>query len=311
MFSGDLVLISSPLGCFQGRTRADLESSLGEQKLSGVRSNEGEAATYGIYYDDSEYDYMQHLRGVGEGGGDGSSTLVEAPRRNDVKGKGRAVIALRDAAENEEEQTYKDYLESTIDEGGLQPDMDPALREVLEALDDEAYVDDDGNSDAEGGDLFDSLLHGKGDYREPSQSQSGGAAKASVDSASTFEDQVRGSKAAKGEDSDDDFSDDGDEDDLASEGGDTIAELRAASMRRPPRQHMSDRRSVASGSAFSMSSSSMFRNDGLRTLDDRFDQVSRCHCLSCVFNLAISYQTADDKNLAVARSGRSAVRGGL
>lgn len=31
-----------------------------------MRENEGEAANYGIYYDDTSYDYMQHLREVGE-----------------------------------------------------------------------------------------------------------------------------------------------------------------------------------------------------------------------------------------------------
>ena len=65
-------------------------------------------------------------------------------------------------------------------------------------------------------------------------------------------------------------SDDEDDEDELSEGGDTIAELRAASARRPPRKPVG--RSQA-GSQFSMTSSAMFRNEGLRTLDDQFDQV--------------------------------------
>ena len=34
------------------------------QEGPNARKNIGEAALYGIYYDDTEYDYMQHLRSV-------------------------------------------------------------------------------------------------------------------------------------------------------------------------------------------------------------------------------------------------------
>ena len=51
-----------------------------------MRENEGEAAEYGIFFDDTEYDYMQHLRSVGE---TPDAVLLEGPRSKD-KGKGKS-----------------------------------------------------------------------------------------------------------------------------------------------------------------------------------------------------------------------------
>jgi hypothetical protein len=53
-----------------------------------VRENEGEAAEYGVYFDDTEYDYMQHLRTVGEVS---DAVLLEAPQNKD-KGKSKEVV---------------------------------------------------------------------------------------------------------------------------------------------------------------------------------------------------------------------------
>ena len=281
---------------WQGRTKDDLEGLLGAENLAEIRANEGEAALYGVYYDDTDYDYMQHMRMVGEKAGpDGEeygSTLVEAPRKNDAKGKGKErtaashPVSFRDATvdpDEQEEQTYREYLESSAQEEGLRPDMDPALREILEALEDEAYVEDDTASDLgssrDGGNFLDALLggSGKGDLRdrpledlfdedELEEAEHGN----DLDPSSTYATQVAKFKR-RGGDSDDDF--ESEDDEFASEAGDTIAELRASSARRPPRKAKADTRSLASGSAFSMSSSSMFRNDGLTTLDDRFDQI--------------------------------------
>lgn len=56
--------------------------------VSNVRENEGEAAEYGIYFDDTEYDYMQHLRMIGERP---DAVLLEAPGKKD-KGKSKEVV---------------------------------------------------------------------------------------------------------------------------------------------------------------------------------------------------------------------------
>lgn len=137
-----------------------------------IRDNEGEAAEFGIYYDDTEYDYMQHMRDLNGGTGNGQSYFVEAPTRKQGKGKAKMRLedALKQASLNDEEaegssdpgggsrlllhedlppskdlkkSTYQDQQDIPDSLAGFQPDMDPRLREVLEALEDDAYVDDE------------------------------------------------------------------------------------------------------------------------------------------------------------------------
>ncbi|KAF3770668.1 Low temperature viability protein [Cryphonectria parasitica EP155] len=135
----------------------DLASELGSDAQS-IRDNEGEAANYGIYFDDTEYDYMQHMREIGTGGGEAVFVEAKAPQN---KGKGKQ--SLEEALKQMElEQKSGDLLDEDILPSkdlqrltyqsqqdipdaiaGFQPDMDPRLREVLEALEDDAYVDDD------------------------------------------------------------------------------------------------------------------------------------------------------------------------
>ncbi|KAL8701443.1 MAG: hypothetical protein Q9201_004895 [Fulgogasparrea decipioides] len=151
------------------KTRNDLESELFQDSESTrsqpkIRENEGEAAEYGVYYDDSEYDYMQHLRDLNDQNPQGESYFVEASvSRRDGKGKQKMSLedALQEASISENESkkqlldedilpskdlkatTYQNQQDIPDVLAGFQPDMDPRLREVLEALDDEAYVDDE------------------------------------------------------------------------------------------------------------------------------------------------------------------------
>lgn len=147
----------------------DLASELGSDAVR-IRANEGEAANHGVYFDDTEYDYMQHLRDLNSsgGGGTGDVVFVEAKQDKDKNknkgGKGKQSLedALRqldveDAERKKRELLDEDFLPSKnlrrityqaqqdVPDaiGGFQPDMDPRLREVLEALEDEAYVDDE------------------------------------------------------------------------------------------------------------------------------------------------------------------------
>lgn len=135
----------------------DLASELGSDARS-IRDNEGEAANYGIYYDDTEYDYMQHMREIGTGGGEAVFVEAKAPQ-NKGKGKQSLEEALKqmelehksgDLLDEEilpskdlQRLTYQSQQDIPDAIAGFQPDMDPRLREVLEALEDEAYVDDD------------------------------------------------------------------------------------------------------------------------------------------------------------------------
>ena len=158
------------------KNRRDLESELfgscssSTSGVPSVRDNEGEAAEHGIYYDDTEYDYMQHIRGLDAGNRDDDVYFMEAKVGNKEKrGKGKMSLeeALRTSSLQEQQQSdsgasrveellgagllpsrdlrktsYQEQQDVPDDLAGFQPDMDPRLREVLEALDDEAYVDD-------------------------------------------------------------------------------------------------------------------------------------------------------------------------
>lgn len=150
---------------------AELFGPAERSSLPGVRDNEGEAAEHGIYFDDTEYDYMQHIRDLDAGSGSGESHFVEAAtKKKDGKGKGKMSLedALREVSLQEERSksgasqisepqlldddllpsknlrrsTYQDQQEVPDVLAGFQPDMDPRLREVLEALEDDSYVDD-------------------------------------------------------------------------------------------------------------------------------------------------------------------------
>ena len=158
------------------KNRNDLEAELfgssESSALSGVRDNEGEAAEHGVFFDDTQYDYMQHIRDINAGSGSGESYFVEAAIKNkDGRGKGKMSLedALRGTSLQEDpsesmasnsrgpqlldgdllpskdlrKSTYQDQQDVPDALAGFQPDMDPRLREVLEALEDEAYVDDE------------------------------------------------------------------------------------------------------------------------------------------------------------------------
>ena len=158
----------------RAKNLTDLEHEFGTES---VRENEGEAANYGIFYDDTRYDYMQHLRELGTGGGD--SHFVEASAGKDkgkAKNKGMkledalAQASLDDsksdaggsvygsaygdgrstASSYVRKPTYQDQQDVPDAIAGFKPDMDPRLREALEALEDEEFVDEDDDEDVFG-----------------------------------------------------------------------------------------------------------------------------------------------------------------
>lgn len=67
-------------------TRESLEEEI---DVKTVRRNEGEAAEHGIYFDDTEYDYMQHLRSVGDAP---NAVLLEAPSNAKDKGRAKEIV---------------------------------------------------------------------------------------------------------------------------------------------------------------------------------------------------------------------------
>lgn len=161
-----------------GNTLTDLQFELQKQGVK-ERPNIGQASLYGVYYDDTNYDYMQHLRPIGgsynsQRGGkdeelDTTAILLEAPEKGKSKGRKAAGEKEQEMEKEKEfemagfklkerkepmklpdevlpnkkeltlEQSRRNQLNIDPSLQGLQPDMDPHLRQVLEALDDDAF----------------------------------------------------------------------------------------------------------------------------------------------------------------------------
>ncbi|KAG6877320.1 hypothetical protein C0992_010267 [Termitomyces sp. T32_za158] len=259
----------------KGKSRADLESIIPVSDLANDKTaNVGEASLYGIYYDDTEYDYMQHLRAVGVQEHGVESVLIEAPSslkslKVTKKAKG---IEMRDlpegvlASKSELPRTYESQQAIPESIAGFQPDMDPHLRQVLEALDDDAFV----NEDLEDDFFADLVADGeREDYQEVDYEFE--EDNYQVPSRSTPEDerevgweerfaQFKQSqqKQARSDDAYD-----------GSEGGDTVGTLPEIKVIGGKKR----RKGTSDASGYSMSSSSMYRNEALQTLDERFDQM--------------------------------------
>jgi protein LTV1 len=248
--------------------------------LASGRSNIGEASLYGVYFDDTEYDYMQHLR-PGGGKEEGfESVLVEAPKRQSTKRSGKLPVSLHDLppeAFPSPSELPRDFesqaaIQSSI--SGLQPDMDPHLRQTLEALDDDAYVDDDLDDDFFGELIKDGEREASEafdyEFREDSLPTDGSNASGEHEGDggdearwearfALFKKEQQGRKMMNASPSV-----------SGSEDADTVGQMPEFSAKGDRRS----RRATSDASGFSMSSASIFRSDGLRDLDDQFDQVS-------------------------------------
>lgn len=276
----------------------DLASELGSD-VERIRKNEGEAANYGIYYDDSEYDYMQHMRDLGSGSGE--AYFVEAPApKNKGKGKQSLEDALKDASledrtgplldeeilpsKNLRKVTYQAQQDTPDALAGFQPDMDPRIREVLEALEDEAYVDEDE-------DVFGELAKDGEEVEEVEFEQGawdhedGGWE--SDDTAKPIK-EYKDAPALTAEMVDDEREDHGDGswmEDFSKFKKDQKAkatpmapfqsDLQSSIMTTTTNGGRRRKRkgALTNPSSYSMTSSSMFRTEGLTTLDARFEKI--------------------------------------
>ncbi|VEU21242.1 DEKNAAC102145 [Brettanomyces naardenensis] len=282
-------------------TKNELEDNLAESDK--MRSNEGEAAMYGITYDDSEYDYMQHLRTIGSGG-DGVFISKTAEEDDTAKKE----FKLKEILPNEmlpTEQGEYDYQrqQSIPDEiSGFKPDLNPDLREALTALDDEAYLDD--SKDVDDIDVFASLLNGKKhkdlslrEYNELALKDEGqeqwdldqydeyGDVDAGDDDFSWekdfnhFKKANMSGKIKNDWDTDDEFESDEDEDEVVNreETRDTIGELPSIDNKKKVKSKKARRKKGATTdtSSYSMSSSALCRTEQLSIIDDRFDVMKK------------------------------------
>ncbi|KIJ66375.1 hypothetical protein HYDPIDRAFT_86517 [Hydnomerulius pinastri MD-312] len=269
----------------KGKSRAELESLIAPEDIAhDVHANVGEAALYGIYFDDTEYDYMQHLRTVGAEEEGVESILIEAPTTSKSKGKGKAKsddpISLRDlppeALPSKMEMPRNFEMQEAVPSSiaGFQPDMDPHLRQVLEALEDDAFVDDDAEDD------FFAELVGEGErdgdeevdfefyeYGPPEEGRKEVTLDEEVEDEAEDGWEARFAKFKKEQKDAPPPSDSGD--DVHSEGGDTVGNLPKLPVIGGKRR----RKGTSDASGYSMSSSSMYRTEALLTLDERFDQL--------------------------------------
>ncbi|CAE6469194.1 unnamed protein product [Rhizoctonia solani] len=274
----------------KGKTRADLEQTLPDAKSE--RANIGEAAEHGVYFDDTDYDYMQHLRPVGM---TPDAILLEAPDKIKGKGKNREIVTLPgESLPSQKELSLaaaRDAMQSIPSElAGFNPNLDQHLRQTLEALDDDAFVGNDNISgEQELEDLFGELLGGgerddgeKGEWNEWEFREQGiephaTATMSNRDASDDLVSRVAAFKQAQARALDELSGEDEPED---SEGGDTIGKLPSL----PPISVIGGKRrrkgTGSDASGFSMSSSSVFRNEGLRGLDEQFDRVSAPPCFT-------------------------------
>jgi len=274
----------------------ELASELGSE-ANTIRSNEGEAANYGVYYDDTEYDYMQHMRDLGNGGGE--AYFVEAQSAKS-KGKGKEKQSLEDAlrdasleekngvvldeeilpSKNLRKATYQAQQDIPDALAGFQPDMDPRLREVLEALEDEAYVDDDEDifgQLAEDGEEIDDYEFEQGQWDEDDE---GWESDRTVKATQEF----KNPPVLPSDVTTDGREDHGDGEWLADfskfkkdQKKVKIApsDLQSSLMTTTTNGGRKKKRkgALTNPSAYSMTSSSVFRTEGLTTLDDRFEKI--------------------------------------
>jgi len=276
----------------KGKSRAELETILSPSEIAhDQKARVGEASLYGIYYDDTEYDYMQHLRAAGEQEDGIESVLIEAPTSK-TKGKAKAKepLSSRDLPADvfpsalELPRNFESQQAVPASIAGFRPDMDPHLRQVLEALENDAFVDD-----ALEDDFFGELV--KDGEREDEEEfgyefeEDGIIENGEVEDGSTVgdveEDQSFEARFAKfkKEQMTAPPSDPGSDLDDNSEGGDTVGCLPKLPVIGGKRR----RKGTSDASGYSMSSSSMFRTEALVTLDERFDQAS------CVLYQSLCY----------------------
>lgn len=282
----------------------ELEEMMDEFEAQGRRENEGEAALYGITYDDSNYDYMQHLRPIGEHpdayfiGKDGKT--MDSYRPPEVGNRMTMADLLNGKKVEEQPRTFKEHYQSQLpiqdSIAGLQPDMDPRLREVLEALEDDEYVENDDEQ------LFDELITG-GEVKNEAEWKATLPTKRAEDLVQNkdeadwefafrkFKLEEKESKAdSEAGDVGSDFASDFGSDDVDfgseaevedEEKQDTVGTLgqnlkgAAATADKHKRKKRIGAKTDLSG--YSMSSSANHRNAGLSLLDDKFELIEEAY----------------------------------
>lgn len=286
--------------------RLENKTELEEEVLKNeknVRSNEGEAAFFGIPFDDSEYDYMKHLKPIKP-----SVNSVFIPKKATTVNKsneGQFKLKLPQETLPSKEVKYDYQRQQGIPDeiSGFKPDLNSDVREALTALEDDAYLDD--TQDQDDTDVFGILLNGKkqesltldqynkleekemqekteewdlDDFNEDSGVQGEVAQGDNFDWEKDFKKfkQVQASgKVGNGWNTDDEFdSDEG----VESEEHDVVGELpNILNKERRSKSKKVKRKkgAMTDTSSYSMSSSALCRTEQLSIIDDRFDVMKK------------------------------------
>ncbi|KAJ3362124.1 hypothetical protein GGF31_001808 [Allomyces arbusculus] len=235
----------------------------GEEEEVADESKAGRAALFGIFYDDRDYDYLQHLKPTGAPG----AVFVPAKPPTGKKQSAGPVVFRDDDLPAEALPSRYEVDPTThnqVEDYGLGLDLPEELREVLYALDDDAYVEDDDR-------YFTNL-----DKDEIDEDLAVVVAEAEAKAAKERElpEVLDWTMAARLKELHTGDSDDEDDDDSSaggaggrSEDGDELASL--------PSIRKSRGKKDDNMSSFSMSSSVLSRTSHLELLDDRFDQIER------------------------------------
>lgn len=295
---------------------SQLALALSEHDVKKIRANEGLAAQYGIYFDDSQYDYMQHLRPTG----DAEAVVIEAKPAKASSGRRErgdigALFGDQLPSEAKRHVAYDEGQNVPNELAGFNPDMDPRLREVLEALEDEEYLErrkDEDAHDIEGYEddddaLFADLL-GSGEvapeefyYGSDAEYQDGDEwdldnykdeFDARYGSDASFDEAYNAGEAPEGAEApvavrtgwERDFdkfraakkgANEWDSDDEFEE-DDEVGELPTVATKAKSRGKLRRKKGAMSDtSEFSMSSLANFRTEGLTLLDDKYEQLAK------------------------------------
>lgn len=304
-----------------GQKPSSRTNALLEEKPSRARDHVGEAAIYGINFDDSKYDYTQHLKPIGA---DPANSFFLPAKKDESKKKtlddlfvepgyvekeANASVFQRGVAKPEYLLHQQDVPEEI---SGFRPDLNPALREVLEALEDEAYVVNDDivvqkpkkearSAEDEEDDLFAELL-GSGEAQGEEFEDK--ADEWDIDNLGDYEDQqyheematfakVENLEDLKNIDiqadvrrfqkeqsqainTDDEFSQE-ELDSVSPEVQDALGDLPTFdSKNKSASKRKKDRRkkgAMSDVSGFSMTSSAIARTETMTVLDDKYDQI--------------------------------------
>ncbi|KAG0204372.1 hypothetical protein BGX28_003692 [Mortierella sp. GBA30] len=258
------------------RAIEDVELLEAPSAASKKKKKIGEAALMGLVGEDFNdgYDYTQHMKEIGtssEGVFMAAPKVLAQQKKAAQQSKG---IQFTDAAAademakqdqpitktkglrlpsgvlpSREELDFADVYQSAVPIG-LQPDMPYDIRETLEALEDEEFVDEELD------DSFFDQLDVEGDFDDEEVEEYYEDEDEDEEGAGGWEADFKKFKKAQKYVSDDD----------SFEGSDDEYSQTSRSSHRP---------ASASASTFSMSSSAMFRNENLTLLDERFDKVER------------------------------------